>query len=104
MKETGSWRSCGSVWRIFLPNRSCYFLPLAGDNFRVKLALESSSCGIHLWGYSIRKARSITQPWSLAHCVDDNCDVNGNSWSRAGHVHQESPAAGLLNGGDTVSA
>src|ERR1017187_2275301 len=46
----------------------------------------------------------MSEPGSLAHCVDDNCDVNGNSCSRAGHVHQESPAACLLNGGDTVSA
>lgn len=46
----------------------------------------------------------MSEPGSLAHCVDDNCDVNGNSCSRAGHVHQESPAASLLNGGDTVSA
>jgi hypothetical protein len=41
---------------------------------------------------------------SLAHCVDDNCDVNGNGRSRSVHVHQESRAASLLNGGDTVSA
>src|SRR5438552_18865272 len=46
----------------------------------------------------------MSEPGSLAHCVDDNCNVNGNSCSRAGHVHQESPAASLLNGGDTVSA
>jgi hypothetical protein len=45
----------------------------------------------------------MSEPGSLAHCVDDNCDVNGNSCSRAGHVHQESPAPSLLNGGDTVS-
>jgi hypothetical protein len=36
--------------------------------------------------------------------VDDNYDVNGNSCSRAGHVHPERPAATLLIGGDTVSA
>jgi hypothetical protein len=46
----------------------------------------------------------VSEPGSLAHCVDDNCDVNGNSCSSAGHVHQESPAASLLNGGYTVSA
>src|SRR6266567_1243550 len=46
----------------------------------------------------------MSQPGSLAHCMDDNCDVNGNSCSRAGDVHQDRPAASLLNGGDTVSA
>ena len=45
----------------------------------------------------------VSEPGSLAHCVDDNCDVNGNGCSRARHVHQESPAS-LLNGGDTVCA
>ena len=40
----------------------------------------------------------MSERGSLAHCVDNNCDVNGNSCSRAGHVHQESPAASLLQG------
>ena len=46
----------------------------------------------------------MSEPGSLAHCVDDNCDVNGNSCSRTGHVHQERPTANSIDGRDTVRA
>lgn len=41
---------------------------------------------------------------SLPEYVDDNRDMDANRHKRTGQVHEDAPATGLLNGGDTVSA